>query len=144
MLNLREKAALQDQIAAIVNRLLVKLNLTAPFSLQDLCRGVAREYGTCFNTYRTQMPSEIGGVGMAARNGRTIILVNERNSFLAEDYTILHEIGHLIMGHLEPGHAAQQCDEAQADLFAQLVLDRMVLPKTRSSSRAARLKRFLS
>jgi len=144
MINYREKAALQAQIAAIADRLLVKLNLTTPFSLKDLCRGVAQEYGTGFYTYRAQMPSEIGGIGMAARNGRTIILVNERHSYLTEDYTILHEIGHLILGHLEPGHAAYERDETQADLFAQLVLDRMVLPKRHSSSQAARLKRFLS
>ena len=143
MLRFDERLALQSETTALVDGFLAELNLPARFSLRDLCEAVSRRVGTALHTYRTQMPSEIGGLGLAAQE-RTIILVNRYRGHLAEDFTILHELAHLVLGHLGPGHTATRRDEIQADIFAAMILKRMLRPKKGSSATARRLMRFFA
>jgi len=142
MLGFREKVALQNETTAFVDRLLARLDLPDSFTLQEFCTAVAGMLGVDLRTYSVRMPSEIGGLGLSGRNGRTIILVNSRHSLLAEDYTILHELGHLALGHLAPGRNSAEGDELQADFFARVVLDRRIRRRPRRPSVAARLKDF--
>ncbi|MCL6614752.1 MAG: ImmA/IrrE family metallo-endopeptidase [Firmicutes bacterium] len=68
--------------------------------------------------------------------------MNRRRSLFAEDYTILHELGHLVLGHLRPDFAPDELDEWHADLFAQTMLDRMLRRPPRRPSGLERLKAF--
>lgn len=144
MLAFREKVTLEQEMAALVDELLLHLRLPPSFTLREFCQAVADSLGTDLHTYRTLMPSEIGGLGLASRDGRTIILVNRRHTLLAEDYTILHELGHLILGHLVPNREAQPYDEWRADLFARVVLDRMIYRRPRRPTVLTRLRQFFS
>ena len=142
MLGLKERIALENNTATLVEDLLVRLDLPDSFSLMEFCQKIAVAYGMDLHTYHTAMPSEIGGLALSVRDGRTIILVNRRHVLLAEDYTILHELGHVVLGHLGPHHDADPRDELRADLFARAVLNRMIRRPFRQASVLARLKRF--
>lgn len=126
--------ASRREMAAFVDGLLLRLGLSPPFSLQDLSTAIAAEVGADLRTFRASLPAEIGGLGLADEKGRTIILVNRRRNLFAEDYTVLHELGHLILGHLRADHVPAETDEWQADLFARVMLERMLHPPRRRPS----------
>ena len=138
----RERMAAKLEMASFVDGLLQRMGLSPPFSLQELLAAIEEDLGTSLRTFRAPMPAEIGGLGLADERGRSIILVNRRRSLFAEDYTILHELGHLVLGHLRPDHVPGELDEWCADLFAQTMLDRMLRRPPRRPSSLERLKAF--
>lgn len=141
-MNFRERMNLQRETKVLVDDLLARLDLPRAFSLQQFVLAVAGDLGIDLRTFSASMPSEIGGLGLAG-DDKAIILVNRRQALLAEDYTILHELGHFVLGHLDPDHVADARDEIQADLFAGAVLERMLHgSRARRPSIANRLKLF--
>ncbi|WP_308820041.1 ImmA/IrrE family metallo-endopeptidase [Pseudonocardia alni] len=101
----------RDELA--IHRLCVELldslRLASPFTAWDLTAALAARRGRPIRI----TSADLGGVAvvghLVAQPGRDRILHDSRATKPQQEAVIYHELGHLILGHLEPGDVPLAC-----------------------------------
>lgn len=101
----RDEPAIHQLCVELVDR----LELPAPFTAWELAAGLASLRARPIRI----TAADLGGVAvvghLVAQPGRDRILHDGRATRSQQEAVIYHELGHLILGHLEPGDAPLAC-----------------------------------
>jgi hypothetical protein len=81
-------------------KLIKDLDLPSPFDLEEFCRSLGRQRGRPLTLMEIDLPSALPCGMVAALDDRDIIFITAGLTGPHRDVVGLHEIGHLIAGHL--------------------------------------------
>ena len=106
-----------DKLVSFINRIADVKGETAIVSYDRF-----RELCECVFDLQPEDISKCGLAYHGSDKGRYIIAINEKQERHSKIFTLLHEVGHILLGHLEPGGYKDGVSEWEADLLASMML----------------------
>ncbi len=101
---------------------------------------VCRDYGVCARTFRQiegatpgyKQPTKAWGLSFM-RDGKPVIVFDDTRAKFEQRYTVAHEPGHILLGHLSHRNQALTTNldwcETEANIFAAVLIANDILCK---------------
>lgn len=123
----KEQLALQALLAAEIDRLPVKLSTVAACYQVGLF--TYRDYARATETTMAQLADRFGADGFSQNlRGRMAVFYNDSGNPRRVRWTVAHELGHILLGHLNGGGMDRKDSDRHADaLAAELLCPQVVV-----------------